>query len=175
MTMMILLSKASVILKSVVGKRPAHRSNVLLHRSRMSTKAAVRVVGVQVLGTQEDKAQNTVTGLAAAMMAAGLVVTTIAGVSCCSYLTTYCDADAHHWTPSEVAKEDFDDVVKHHDHMEDYPVYTSEQIAENDGTDGKPIWMSYGGVSNESNTNRFGNNSIDLSLSLTIFMLLNVM
>lgn len=52
------------------------------------------------------------------------------------------------WTPALVDREDLDEMVdEHDDEMARYPVYTSEQVAENDGTDGKPIWMSYGGVS----------------------------
>eukprot|EP00526_Cylindrotheca_closterium_P005105 CAMPEP_0113611466 /NCGR_PEP_ID=MMETSP0017_2-20120614/5572_1 /TAXON_ID=2856 /ORGANISM="Cylindrotheca closterium" /LENGTH=621 /DNA_ID=CAMNT_0000520417 /DNA_START=26 /DNA_END=1888 /DNA_ORIENTATION=- /assembly_acc=CAM_ASM_000147 len=51
------------------------------------------------------------------------------------------------WTPAIVAREDLTELVdEHDDEMEGYPVYTSKQVAENDGTDGKPIWMSYGGV-----------------------------
>ncbi len=50
----------------------------------------------------------------------------------------------HHWTPAEVAREDFDSVIESHE-SEDLPVYTSDQVAENDGEDGRPIWMSYGG------------------------------
>ena len=30
--------------------------------------------------------------------------------------------------------------------LEKLPVYRSSQVAKNDGTDGRPIWMSYGGV-----------------------------
>jgi cytochrome b involved in lipid metabolism len=52
-----------------------------------------------------------------------------------------------HWTPANVADDKFDDVVEHSENeLEKYPLYTSEQVAENDGTDGKPTWMSYGGV-----------------------------
>ena len=50
-----------------------------------------------------------------------------------------------HWTPANVAKENLDDVIQSHD-ISKFPVYTSDQVAENDGEDGKPVWMSYGGV-----------------------------
>ena len=52
------------------------------------------------------------------------------------------------WTPVLADREDLAELVdEHDDEMAGYPVFTSEQVAENDGTDGKPIWMSYGGVS----------------------------
>lgn len=58
--------------------------------------------------------------------------------------------DHHHWTPSEVAREDFKKLVdEHEEQINDSPLYTSDQVAENDGTDGKPVWMSYGGVRKE--------------------------
>ena len=50
-----------------------------------------------------------------------------------------------HLTPADVAKEDFEQVQASHD-INKMPIYTSEQVAENNGDDGKPIWMSYGGV-----------------------------
>lgn len=50
------------------------------------------------------------------------------------------------FTPSQVATEEFPTGQENPDEMEQYPVYTSDQVAENDGSDGKPIWMSYGGV-----------------------------
>ena len=66
--------------------------------------------------------------------------------------TTNCEAKKrnkqgaeHHWTPSEVAKEDFDEVVEGHD-LKEMPTYTSDEVRENDGEDGKRIWMSYGGI-----------------------------
>ena len=42
-------------------------------------------------------------------------------------------------TPEEKCEED----VQDHDKL---PIYTSAQVAENNGEDGKPVWMSYGGV-----------------------------
>jgi hypothetical protein len=54
------------------------------------------------------------------------------------------DAD-HHWTPAKVATENLDDVIRSHD-LNKMPEYTSDQVTEKDGEDGKPVWMSYGGV-----------------------------
>lgn len=48
----------------------------------------------------------------------------------------------HHFTPVQVAQETFPAAEE----TEDHPIYTSDQVAENDGRDGKRIWMSYGGV-----------------------------
>ena len=53
--------------------------------------------------------------------------------------------DENHWTPSRVATENFDDVVQAHD-VDKLPKYTSDEVAVNNGEDGKPVWMSYGGV-----------------------------
>jgi hypothetical protein len=87
------------------------------------------------------------------MMSLGLA---IAGAGVSSNIVS-CDASTtkkpkkkkhslnHNWTPSEVAEENFDDVVKEHD-VENLPIFTSDQVAENDGEDGKRIWMSYGGI-----------------------------
>jgi len=51
------------------------------------------------------------------------------------------------WTPAVIDKEDLIDIVEEEDDdLDGYPVYTSEEVAENDGKDGKPTWMSYGGV-----------------------------
>ncbi|KAL3934742.1 MAG: hypothetical protein SGBAC_009600 [Bacillariaceae sp.] len=51
------------------------------------------------------------------------------------------------WTPAAVDKVPLMELVNDHDdEMEGYPVYTSKEVSANDGTDGKPIWMSYGGV-----------------------------
>eukprot|EP00547_Thalassionema_nitzschioides_P017567 CAMPEP_0194242688 /NCGR_PEP_ID=MMETSP0158-20130606/8146_1 /TAXON_ID=33649 /ORGANISM="Thalassionema nitzschioides, Strain L26-B" /LENGTH=514 /DNA_ID=CAMNT_0038977831 /DNA_START=240 /DNA_END=1784 /DNA_ORIENTATION=- len=42
----------------------------------------------------------------------------------------------------EIPKDESDSPVD----MESLPIYTSVQVTENNGQDGKPIWMSYGGV-----------------------------
>jgi cytochrome b involved in lipid metabolism len=44
-----------------------------------------------------------------------------------------------------VGSEDIEEVTSFHN-IDDLPVYSSEQVAENDGQDGKPNWMTYGGV-----------------------------
>jgi cytochrome b involved in lipid metabolism len=48
-------------------------------------------------------------------------------------------------TPSSVAKVDLEAVVESHS-MDDLPIYTADDVSKNDGTEGKPIWMSYGGI-----------------------------
>jgi hypothetical protein len=49
------------------------------------------------------------------------------------------------WTPANVAREDFDEMVTGHDSAQaKLPVFTSDQVAENNGDDGKPIWVTYG-------------------------------
>lgn len=46
-------------------------------------------------------------------------------------------------SPSKVSD---DDIEKSPPSLEDLPEYTADQVAVNNGDDGKPIWMSYGGV-----------------------------
>ena len=48
-------------------------------------------------------------------------------------------------TPSSVAKEDLETVVEQHN-VDDLPVFTSEEVALRDGSHGRPVWMSYGGI-----------------------------
>jgi sulfite oxidase len=67
--------------------------------------------------------------------------------------TTFCENNATHTlqqssselTPSSVAKVDLETVVESHN-MDNLPIYTADDVSRNDGTDGKPIWMSYGGI-----------------------------
>jgi cytochrome b involved in lipid metabolism len=55
------------------------------------------------------------------------------------------EEEAVHVTPSDVAKEDFEKVQESHD-IDSMPIYTSDQVAQHDGQNGKKMWMSYGGV-----------------------------
>lgn len=66
--------------------------------------------------------------------------------------TTHCEKAAPSrpssqasFTPSSVGAEDFKTVQESHN-LEDLPVYTSDEVAQRNGADGTPIWMSYGGV-----------------------------
>lgn len=61
---------------------------------------------------------------------------------------TKCSADGLHPSPTPTSVnsgENFDHESKSTDDL-DLPVITSEQVAENNGQDGKSTWMSYGGV-----------------------------
>eukprot|EP00551_Chaetoceros_affinis_P009553 CAMPEP_0203672214 /NCGR_PEP_ID=MMETSP0090-20130426/7778_1 /ASSEMBLY_ACC=CAM_ASM_001088 /TAXON_ID=426623 /ORGANISM="Chaetoceros affinis, Strain CCMP159" /LENGTH=679 /DNA_ID=CAMNT_0050537481 /DNA_START=163 /DNA_END=2202 /DNA_ORIENTATION=- len=57
------------------------------------------------------------------------------------------EAQAHPTpTPSSVGLDkNFEDKTDASDDLH-LPIFTSEQVAENNGEDGKPIWMSYGGI-----------------------------
>jgi cytochrome b involved in lipid metabolism len=46
-------------------------------------------------------------------------------------------------TPSGVDHDDIKDAPISLDYL---PEYTSEQVAKNNGEDGTPVWMSYGGI-----------------------------
>jgi sulfite oxidase len=78
------------------------------------------------------------------LLLVGTAATTISSTT----TTAVCEAAAKDddFTPSSVAGEDMEALVQSHGDKEDWPVYTSEQVAEKDGRDGQPVWMSYGGV-----------------------------
>ena len=64
------------------------------------------------------------------------------------YMATRCDAEHNNHddlTPAHVARENFQDVVSSHD-VDSMPVYTLEEVSKNNGEDGRPVWMTYGGV-----------------------------
>jgi len=48
-------------------------------------------------------------------------------------------------TPAQVSVEDFETLRDSQD-LDQLPVYTMAQVAENNGQDGKPMWMTYGGI-----------------------------
>ena len=78
--------------------------------------------------------------IAATALLGGASVTT---TTSSSSSTSSCEK-GHHWTPSEVATEDFNAMANEHSESK-LPVITADQVAENNGEDGKPVWMSYGG------------------------------
>jgi hypothetical protein len=69
-------------------------------------------------------------------------VAALGGVAAAAATVSYCEGHPH-FTPSQVAKEAFP-TGEDDDEMQKYPVFSSDQVAENDGSDGKPIWMSVG-------------------------------
>lgn len=87
--------------------------------------------------------------LAALAVFGGLAVAT---TSASSFLQkhTQCESkdtfEHPHFTPAQVAKEEYPTGQEYDEMIDKFPVYTSDQVAENDGRDGKPVWMSYGGV-----------------------------
>ena len=128
-------------------------------RRRWMTAAAASSSSTLALSSQHDRFHaSSVQCPGNLLMALGLAVA-VGGFSLSNEnsvvlapSTTSCEAKKrnnqgaeHHWTPSEVAKEDFDEVVEGHD-LKEMPTYTSDEVRENDGEDGKRIWMSYGGI-----------------------------
>lgn len=55
-------------------------------------------------------------------------------------------AEPHPGAHPMPAKAGTDNICDEAPSLEELPVYRSSQVAENDGSDGRPIWMSYGGV-----------------------------
>jgi len=83
-----------------------------------------------------------------------MVVASMMGATAAATVTTFCEEqegknkiplEQYGLTPANVGGENFEQVQASHD-INSMPIYTSDQVAENNGEDGKPIWMSYGGV-----------------------------
>jgi len=77
------------------------------------------------------------------MSAAALALLLLAGGGGCA--TSRCEEEAQAVTPSSVAGEDFEALQGSHD-LDQMPVYTEAEMAQRNGDNGTPIWMSYGGV-----------------------------
>ena len=56
-----------------------------------------------------------------------------------------CDSSSSRVTPSSVAKEDFESVQQSHN-MDELPIYTADELAQRNGENDTPVWMSYGGI-----------------------------
>ncbi|CAB9525411.1 Sulfite oxidase, mitochondrial [Seminavis robusta] len=124
----------AALFKRAAGSRrrlPSFASSIGVKRHQQFTVAALSVA------SPLDERTGSAASVAAAL--AGLAVVMAAGT-----VTTKCEKSSE-LTPASVGAEDFDEVQASHD-IEKMPVYTSDQVAENNGEDGKPIWMSYGGV-----------------------------
>jgi predicted heme/steroid binding protein len=117
-------------------------NRAISHRRWMS------VVGASVASQQDSQEKLKHVTAAVSLAALGLVfVGSTADVSSaqCEEMKQIKTKKTKHWTPAEVAKENLDDVIQSHD-INKFPEYTSDQVAEKDGEDGKPVWMSYGGI-----------------------------
>ena len=76
-----------------------------------------------------------------ASMALAAVTTTATSLSMSS-----CESKPHNeLSPANVGRDDNDEVTADHD-MDEMPIYTADQVAKNNGEDGRPVWMTYGGV-----------------------------
>jgi predicted heme/steroid binding protein len=154
--------KTMAMLSSCIGRSSAlggklvrvfgNANHVSSHNNVTSRRWMMAAASVSSQQETQDLITSKTVGAAAAaaFVALGLVVssTTTSNKTVCEaneQTTNKEKQDDHHWTPAEVAKEDFGNVVEAHD-IDKFPVYTSDQVAVNDGQDGKPIWMSYGGV-----------------------------
>ena len=81
-------------------------------------------------------------------MAVMVLIATTAGIALglnFSVDFTKCEADTevHRPTPASVDKDDLDSMERDIDTL---PVYTMDQVSKNDGTNGNPVWMTYGGA-----------------------------
>ena len=116
------------ILRSTVKRRKTFKSQCF---SDTSALAGTRVYKEELRKTQFHHQQHQY------HVIASILIASVASVFAASSLSqrAYCDKVA------DDCRSDGDD-----DDMENYPIYTLEEVAQNDGRDGKPIWMTYGGV-----------------------------
>lgn len=130
-------------------KRSLWSSTRLTNKRFPSSSGAMAAMSTTAQQQQDSHYQDSrFYSIATAVVAAA----TAAGAT--TFLMTSCDSSSADYnslqkekTPAKVANDKFEDVVKHSEEIEDnFPIYTSQQVSENDGSDGKPIWMSYGGV-----------------------------
>lgn len=114
--------------------------------SRTTTSALAATMSTTL---PEERQSSSLMSLLAAVAATATAASLFLASSNTS--ATKCDAasptnkDNDHFTPASVAKENFQDVVNAHD-VDAMPVYTADQVAEHNGTNGTSIWMTYGGV-----------------------------
>lgn len=125
------------------------RSILALRRSSLSISSLSSSLSTTA---SQNYYENTTTQhvlpLFVAALTLGTAVATTTAVACDAAAATMTTTHPH-FTPSQVATEPFptqNDNENEEDETNNHPVYTSDQVAENDGTNGKPIWMSYGGV-----------------------------
>lgn len=106
-------------------------------------RTVARTLAVTSESDSSSPSQYGLVSLAAlAMLSGGAVVT-----------FTFCEKSAGNdsddsnqtFTPSSVAKEDFEELQASHD-IDSMPIFTLDELAENNGENGRPVWMSYGGV-----------------------------
>lgn len=125
----------------------AAASATLFSTTRTSSSGHRNHAGAAIASTTTSSWAST--AAAAGLLSGGLLMT--AGLD----HNNPCAAEEsvpHHPSPTPTSvssslknegEEPFEDSVGD---LHDLPVFSSEQVAENNGEDGKPIWMSYGGV-----------------------------
>ena len=129
---------------SLVAGRQASR----VIRSIPKPTAAVVMSTLASTSSSSSSSSSAEGGFSRDFSAPKLVLAAVAalgGAAAAATTVVSCEpAPAHpHFTPSQVGKEAFPVPGEdYEDEMAKYPIFTSDQVAENDGSDGKPIWMS---------------------------------
>jgi hypothetical protein len=127
--------------------RESMRGHFIAGWRRAASASNRRVISsTSSLISQNDASQNYVYGKVAAAailamggaMAASHQLETSTNVNCDFVQPTI------PWTPAGATKEEVEDVVEAQPTGE-LPILTSDQVSENNGENGKSIWMSYGG------------------------------
>ena len=128
---------------------PTSRSvSGLLWKRHQHTAGAALASTMTTTAQPVDLHSHTRPLLAAAALVALAAVTTATTAQCEEEATPpHKKIPLEHFglTPADVGKENFEEVQASHN-VDEMPIYSSDDVAKNNGEDGKPIWMSYGGV-----------------------------
>jgi sulfite oxidase len=116
--------------------------SVVTRNANLAARRSSSSVGV--VSTLADRKTDSRWGYSTAAAAVASLLT-LSGAGAVVLCEQQANAAADEVTPSHVATEDFGVVQTSHD-IETMPIYTSDQVAENNGENGTPMWMSYGGV-----------------------------
>ena len=129
--------RSALFLRTVRHGLPGrHHSPTEIHQARQPF-SSYRWVAPAAVSSKLSSEEATINRDNAFAAAAAVMAAAMVGIGVTS--TTRASAEKrHHWTPSEVATENFDEMVDDHK-SSGLPVYTSDQVADMNGDDGKPI------------------------------------
>ena len=135
---------------ALVGKRGASALWGRYVKARIPSSFSLFTVRPAAVAASTTYSENGDSSCAASSMAMAAVSAAAASIvaygthdSNASRTTSMESAVNKRWTPSEVATENFDEMVT--EHPSGLPVFSADQVAEKNGDDDAPIWVTYGG------------------------------